>query len=450
MEPFNTSHSNQTELFIQASWRPAILIATLAIGLPANAFIIWLTGWRLQRRGLSVFILSLATSDFLFLSTTVMQSIETLLNETWVLGTAMCQLRYVLSDLSYHCSLFLLAALSVDRCLLVLLPLWYHCHRPLRLSCYICLGAWLVAALLSIKGFVFADVVLYPDGMLICSSNRGKYEWPLRLLEVLVEGLFPFVVMVTTHVATLSRTFRLRIRPPSKFYYIVAATLSAYVLLNFPFQIVQLLFLVSWEHEFNYRIFPFMVYFGYLINLNSSINPLIYIFFGSNICSGCGCHTTSSLAMALTEEQGKSPGDTPSMSNQLLEATRRSHTSAKAQFVPFSQPRQAPVGTDPQQMQSRPSSMQVNGPGTPGPRQDNINTDVASAANPQVPGDTAVKETLPLWAYLCLAILPLGAAPRSLCSNIVAVLYITARYPALRVQVPPLTLSPWAPAASPF
>ncbi|XP_039373937.1 probable G-protein coupled receptor 152 [Mauremys reevesii] len=315
MEPYNTSHSNWTQPFIPASWRPAVLITTLAIGLPANAFIIWLTGWRLRRRGLSVFILSLATSDFLFLSTMVMQIIETLLNETWVLGTAMCRLHYFLYDLSYHCSLFLLAALSVDRCLLVLLPLWYRCHRPLWLSSYICLGAWLVAALLTIKGFVFADVVLYPNRMLVCSSDRGEYEWPLLLLEVLVEGLFPFVVMVTTHAATLSRTFRRHTRPPSKFYHIVAATLSAYVLLNLPFQIVQLLFLVSWKHKrFNYRIFPFMVYFGYLINLNSSINPLIYIFFGSSICTGCGCHTTSSLAMAFNEEQGRSPGNMPSTS----------------------------------------------------------------------------------------------------------------------------------------
>ncbi|XP_065260586.1 probable G-protein coupled receptor 152 [Emys orbicularis] len=320
MEPFNTLHANQTEpfipeTFIPASWRAAFLIGTLGIGLPANAFIIWLTGWQLRRRGLSVFILSLATSDFLFLFLTVMQIMETLLDDNWVLGTPMCRLRHVLYDLSYHCSLFLLAALSVDRCLLVLLPLWYRCHRPLRLSSYICLGAWLVAALLSIKGFVFVNVVLYPDGVLACSNNRGKYEWPLRLLEVLLEGLFPFIVMVTTHAATLSRTFRRHTRSPSQFYRIVAATLSAYVLLNLPFQIIQLLFLVSWQHEeFNYRIFPFMVYFGYLINLNSSINPLIYIFFGSNICTGCGRHTTSSLATALTEEQGKSPGDTPSMS----------------------------------------------------------------------------------------------------------------------------------------
>ncbi|XP_024079027.1 probable G-protein coupled receptor 152 [Terrapene carolina triunguis] len=314
MEPFNTSHSNQTQSFIPASWRPAVLITTVGIGLPANAFIIWLTGWRLRRRGLSVFILSLATSDFLFLSTTVMQIIETLLDDNWVLGSPMCRLRYVLSDLSYHSSLFLLAALSVDRCLLVLLPLWYRCHRPLRLSSYICLGAWLVAALLSIKGFVFANVVLYPDGVLACSSDRGEYEGPLRLLEVLLEGLFPFIVMVTTHAATLSRTFRRHTRSPSQFYRIVAATLSAYVLLNLPFQIIQLLFLASLEHEFNYHIFPFMVYFSYLINLNSSINPLIYIFFGSNICTGCGHHMTSSLATALTEEQGKSPGDMPSTS----------------------------------------------------------------------------------------------------------------------------------------
>uniref|UniRef100_A0A8C4WSS9 G-protein coupled receptors family 1 profile domain-containing protein n=1 Tax=Gopherus evgoodei TaxID=1825980 RepID=A0A8C4WSS9_9SAUR len=376
MEPVNISQSNWTQPFIPASWRAAFLIATLAIGLPANTFIFWLTGWRLQRRGLSIFILSLATSDFLFLSITVMQIMETLLDDNWVLGTPMCHL------------LFLLAALSVDHCLLMLLPLWYRCHCPLRLSCYICLGAWLVAALLTIKGFIFTDVVLYPDGMLVCSSNWGKYEWPLRLLEVLVEGLFPFVFMVT----------------PIKFYHIVAATLSAYVLLNLPFQIVQLLFLVSWEHkEFNNHMSSFMVYFGYLINLNSSINPLIYIIFGSNICTGCSRHTTSSLAMCkglckLAQGMGLV------RSNQFLEATRRSHTSAKAQFAPFPQPRLAPMGTDPQQMQSRPSSTRVNGPGTPGPRQGNVNTDVAAAANPQMSGDTVVKG--------CFAILPLGVAPR--------------------------------------
>ncbi|KAG6921503.1 G protein-coupled receptor 152 [Chelydra serpentina] len=289
MEPFNTSHSNSTQSLIPASWRAAFLIGTVGIGLPANAFIIWLTGWRLKRRGLSIFILSLATSDFLFLSMTVIQIIETLLNDNWVLGAPMCRLHRFLFDLSYHCSLFLLAALSVDRCLLVLLPLWYRCHRPLRLSSYICLGAWLVAALLSIKGFIFVDLI------------------PLQ-------GFFPFIVMVTTHATTLARTLRRHTRPPSQFYRIVAATLSAYVLLNLPFQIIQLLFLASLDYEFIHRIFPFMVYFGYLINLSSSINPLIYIFFGSNICTGCGPHTTSSLARALTEEQGKSPGDTPSTS----------------------------------------------------------------------------------------------------------------------------------------
>uniref|UniRef100_A0A452HE86 G-protein coupled receptors family 1 profile domain-containing protein n=1 Tax=Gopherus agassizii TaxID=38772 RepID=A0A452HE86_9SAUR len=265
--------SLQTEPFIPASWCAAFLIATLGIRLPANTFIIWLTGWQLRRWSLSVFILSLATSDFLFLSITV------------IAGHPHVPPAYFLYDLSYHFSLFLLAALSVDRCLLALLPLWYRCHRPLRLSCYLCLGAWLVAALLTIKDFVFADIVLYPDRMLVCSSDRGKYEWPLHLLEVL------------------------------KFYHIVAATLSAYVLLNLPFHIVQLLFLVSWEHkEFNNHISSFMVYFGYLINLNSSINPLIYIFFGSNICTGCGHHMTSSLAMALTEEQERSPRDMSSKS----------------------------------------------------------------------------------------------------------------------------------------
>uniref|UniRef100_A0A8C8S7T7 G protein-coupled receptor 152 n=1 Tax=Pelusios castaneus TaxID=367368 RepID=A0A8C8S7T7_9SAUR len=286
-------------------WQAAFLIGTVTLGLPANAFIIWLTGWKLRhRRGLSVFILSLATSDFLFLACSVLQIQETIMKYEWLLDRPMCQVRHFIIDLCYHCSLFLLATLSVDRCLMVLLPLWYRCHRPLRLPTYICLGTWLLAALLTIKGFIFAKVYM-PHGFPICTIDRGSYEKPLRLLEVLLEGLFPFIIIMTTHAATLAYTFRRHTQPPTQFYCIVAATLSAYVLLNLPFQITQLIFLAKWKGE----LIPFMVYFGYLINLGSAVNPFIYILFGSNICKGCG----SSLATALTEESGKSSQDTPAL-----------------------------------------------------------------------------------------------------------------------------------------
>nr|XP_014432110.1 probable G-protein coupled receptor 152 [Pelodiscus sinensis] len=292
MESLNSSLSpfNATAPEMPETWQGAFLIIILLIGLPANGFIIWLTGWRLRCRGLSVFILSLASSDFLFLCVMVMQIMETLQGDNWVLGAFMCRLRHFLLDLSYHCSLFLLAALSVDRCLLVLLPLWYHCHRPLRLSTYICLGTWVAASLLSIKGFVFPKLVLF-------------------------KGFFPFVVMVTTHAVTLAHTLRRHTRAPSQFYRIVAATLTVYVLLNLPFQITQLLFLVALENQELYsRLIPFLVYTGYLINLNTSINPYIYLIFGSNLCTSCSHPKTSSLASALTEELGKSPRHTPEAS----------------------------------------------------------------------------------------------------------------------------------------
>nr|XP_014432108.1 probable G-protein coupled receptor 152 [Pelodiscus sinensis]XP_025043605.1 probable G-protein coupled receptor 152 [Pelodiscus sinensis]XP_025043606.1 probable G-protein coupled receptor 152 [Pelodiscus sinensis] len=320
MESLNTSLSsfNGTAPDQSAIWQGAFLIIILLIGLPANGFIIWLTGWRLRRRGLSVFILSLASSDFLFLCVMVMQIMETLQGNNWVLGAFMCRLRHFLLDLSYHCSLFLLAALSVDRCLLVLLPLWYRCHRPLRLSTYICLGTWVAASLLSIKGFVFPKLVLFKDGVLACYNDRGKYEWSLRFLEVLLEGFFPFVVMVTTHAVTLARTLRRHTRAPSQFYRIVAATLTVYVLLNLPFQITQLLFLVALENQELYsRLIPFLIYTGYLINLNTSINPYIYLIFGSNLCTSCSHPTTCDLALALTEDVRKSPGHTPEASSPL-------------------------------------------------------------------------------------------------------------------------------------
>ncbi|NXL12327.1 GP152 protein, partial [Mesembrinibis cayennensis] len=114
-------------------WDGRLLVACAALGLPANAFTLWLTGWRLRCRGLAAFILSLAASDFLFLANSLLQIWSLAHGYQWVLGTHLCRLHKFLYALGYYSGLFLLAAISLDRCLLVAAPLWYRCRRPARL-----------------------------------------------------------------------------------------------------------------------------------------------------------------------------------------------------------------------------------------------------------------------------------------------------------------------------
>ncbi|NXN27088.1 GP152 protein, partial [Nycticryphes semicollaris] len=111
-------------------WDGQLMVACAALGLPANAFTLWLTGWRLRCRGLATFIFNLATSDFLFLANSLLQIWSVAHGHRWLLSTPLCHLHIFLYNLSYYSGLFLLATISLDRCLLVATPLWYRCHRP--------------------------------------------------------------------------------------------------------------------------------------------------------------------------------------------------------------------------------------------------------------------------------------------------------------------------------
>ncbi|NXJ03074.1 GP152 protein, partial [Psophia crepitans] len=135
MEPWNATLSPTLSPLPRGTlrWDGRLLVACAAVGLPANAFTLWLTGWRLRGRGLAAFIFTLAASDFLFLANSGLQIWSVAHGHLWALGTPLCRLHQFLYGLGYYSGLFLLATISLDRCLLVAAPLWYRCRRPTRL-----------------------------------------------------------------------------------------------------------------------------------------------------------------------------------------------------------------------------------------------------------------------------------------------------------------------------
>ncbi|XP_054028011.1 probable G-protein coupled receptor 152 [Dryobates pubescens] len=270
-------------------WDGWLLVACVALGLPANAFTLWFAGWRLRGQGLACFILSLATSDLLFLANSILQIWSVANSHQWLLGTSLCQLHQFLYALGYYSSLFLLATISLDRCLLVAAPLWYRCRRPARLPLALCLGAWAAAAACSVPDTVLAEALelQWAPGFVACITLRGSWEVPMRWLEVLVEGLLPFGVVMVCHGVALALASCRRGhggRPPVRFQRILVATVSLYVALHLPFQVAQLLTLVApgtSEH---------LIYLlGLAFNLNSCINPCLYLLFGTT--SACQCFT---------------------------------------------------------------------------------------------------------------------------------------------------------------
>ncbi|XP_019500720.1 PREDICTED: probable G-protein coupled receptor 152 [Hipposideros armiger] len=299
------------DYYPQGVWDTVFLVALLLLGLPANGLMAWLAGSQARQGAgtrLALLLLSLALSDFLFLAAAAFQIMEIQHGGHWPLGTAACRFYYFLWAVSYSSGLFLLAALSLDRCLLALCPRWYPGHRPIRLPLWICAGVWVLATLFSVPWLVFPEAVVWWYDLVICLDFWDSEELPLRMLEILGSFL-PFLLLLVCHVLTQAATCRTCCRRQPRptacrgFARVAKTILSAYVVLRLPYQLAQLLYLAFlWDIYPGYLLWEALVYSDYLILLNSCLSPFLCLLASADLRALV--HTMlSSFAAALCEER---------------------------------------------------------------------------------------------------------------------------------------------------
>ncbi|XP_006176047.2 probable G-protein coupled receptor 152 [Camelus ferus] len=309
-------HGPRTDLededyYPQGGWDTVFLVALLLLGLPANGLMAWLAGSQAQQGAgtrLALLLLSLALSDFLFLAAAAFQILEIQHGGHWPLGTAACRLYYFLWGVSYSSGLFLLAALSLDCCLLALCPRWYPGHRPARLPLWICAGVWVLATLFSVPWLVFPEAAVWWYDLVICLDFWDSEELPLRMLEIL-GGFLPFLLLLVCHVLTQAAACRTchRHQPRSMacrgFARVAKTILSAYVVLRLPYQLAQLLYLAFlWDIYPGYLLWEALVYSDYLILLNSCLSPFLCLLASADLRALLR-ELLSSFAAAVCEER---------------------------------------------------------------------------------------------------------------------------------------------------
>ncbi|XP_004627400.1 probable G-protein coupled receptor 152 [Octodon degus] len=336
------------DYYPQGGWDTVFLVALLLLGLPANGLMAWLAGSQARHGAgtrLALLLLSLALSDFLFLAAASFQILEIQHGGHWPLGTAACRFYYFLWGVSYSSSLFLLAALSLDRCLLALCPHWYPGHRPARLPLWVCAGVWVLATLFSVPWLVFPEATIWWYDLVICLDFWDSEELPLRMLEIL-GGFLPFLLLFVCHVLTQAaacrtcQTCRHHQPQPSAchgFARVAKTILSAYVVLRLPYQLAQLLYLAFlWDIYPGYLLWEALVYSDYLILLNSCLSPFLCLMASTNLRALLRT-MLSSFAAALCEEQ---PGSFTPAEPQTQVASQSPTLTAEAhpQVNPTAQP----------------------------------------------------------------------------------------------------------------
>ncbi|XP_051822900.1 mas-related G-protein coupled receptor member X2-like [Antechinus flavipes] len=261
---FPHSPVNVTEERTHPSVVPYFVLVISLGGLVSNGLVIWILSFCIKKNPFSVYILNLAWADFLHLVC------WTLITINFFFPSPLISIHVVIAPVTvifYSVGLSLLVAISTERCLSVLFPIWYQCLRPRRTSALVCTLVWLLFALLLVAMGLMCVYLAHSFcyGFFVTSSL-----WILLLIALM---------SVSSLALLLSVQCSSQRRQPPRLYVLILLTVLLFFLCGLPFGI--LLLMQSLELSF-----PFMMYLykvsPLLSTLNSSINPLIYFFLGSS------------------------------------------------------------------------------------------------------------------------------------------------------------------------
>ncbi|KAG8133989.1 hypothetical protein E2320_011741 [Naja naja] len=239
-------------------------IAILCIlGLIGNGATIYFLVYSIKRNPFTTFILNLSIADFgalaSFIITAIFVAVLTLHKKTKLLAVFFIFF-FELFLCTYSASQFLLTAISLDRCVAVLFPLWHRCHCPPYLPTLVCVLIWILSFLLSAVHFIL--------------HQTGNSESSPLLYQLIVNGLLCTPLMVASTVTLLIHIRSKLQLNQRKLLTVILLALLFFLLFSLP---MDALYVIEYFGSYN----PLLMTIGIgCAALNSSINPLLYFLVG--------------------------------------------------------------------------------------------------------------------------------------------------------------------------
>ncbi|XP_068926647.1 mas-related G-protein coupled receptor member H-like [Petaurus breviceps papuanus] len=250
----------------------SLLISIL--GTTGNGLVIWYLLLHFKKNSFTVYILHLSMADLTFLLCTSTNTIVHMVyskndsTRLQLFDFIFC----VLILFGYNTGFYLLTAISVERCLSVLYPIWYHCQRPKNQSVVVCILLW-----------VLSIFVTWLEGFFCFRGTHPRFPIrPCAVVEVLLL-ILNFVVFAPLMVFSSLTLFikvscKMKHRQPAKLYIIIITTVILFLLFAMPLRILLMLF--DFQNE-NYEFLPIVsIYLNLLSCINSTVNPIVYLVVG--------------------------------------------------------------------------------------------------------------------------------------------------------------------------
>ncbi|KAM4714775.1 prostaglandin D2 receptor 2-like [Anableps anableps] len=270
------------------------------IGIIENLLILGVVGFRVNRSIISIWILNLAASDLLATSTMPFFTLYMAHGNTWTLGSTFCRIYSSVFFLNMFVSAFLLAAISMDRCLVVVRPVWAQNYRNIQLVGKICCVIWAFAAIFTIPFFMFRDAIPLPSGKFLCYYHYSQYlpsepfdlkalcrqrKEGLAFMKLFFAFLIPLTIIVMSYMVVNASLAQRGCRRPFRFVRLVIAVVVTFVLCWAPYHLFIIIEIMapngSAAQKVATKVLPISATIGFL---NSVLNPILYVFSCPDLC----------------------------------------------------------------------------------------------------------------------------------------------------------------------
>ncbi|KAM4705031.1 mas-related G-protein coupled receptor member H-like [Rhinophrynus dorsalis] len=303
---FNSTHNETTGYgdysYIHFTAAAAVALGLCLFGMVGNLIVFWYLLFRIQRNKYTVYIINLAAADvicLLFTLMILMININTMvgMNSDFEGKSKFYLFLEIFYDGSLYAGMYFLTAISMERCLSVLFPIWYQCHRPKNLSVIMVTCLWILGSLQSL----IKNLACPPEAFINQSNECTGVQIMIVVLGICI--CLPLMILSSLILLiTIKRTFGQRY--PQKLYIIIITAVFVFILAVTP--ITLLWFLMYFKLlPTDFEVVSFFFASIYCTSFNCTANPYIYFIVGRQWKQKSNNSIHDALQQAFKVEEGE-------------------------------------------------------------------------------------------------------------------------------------------------
>uniref|UniRef100_A0A8C2JA07 G-protein coupled receptors family 1 profile domain-containing protein n=1 Tax=Cyprinus carpio TaxID=7962 RepID=A0A8C2JA07_CYPCA len=260
---------------------------TLILGVPGNAFVVYVAGLKMKRTVNTVWFLNLAIADLFCCLLTLYYVIESKFDDYWPYGSTTCKIFHFVMLITMFASVFILNLISLDRFTQVITPVWAQNHRSLFIARLSCAGAWILALILSLP-FMMSRTIYTKNNKTYCVHYQFDVEHlkMYRRISVIrfVFGFLIPLICITTCYGFIARKLGRSHFHSGRAFRIMLAVIVAFFLCWLSYHTVDLILIYGGESSVlaALAVDPLAISLAYI---NSCLNPILYVFMGQDFKS---------------------------------------------------------------------------------------------------------------------------------------------------------------------